>query len=307
MPRALWSGSLSFGLVNVPVALVPATRDVDLHFRQIHAKDGSPVEIRRFCEQEDREIPYDELAHGFERDDGALVVLSDDELASVAPERTRTIEVQAFVDLAAVDPVFFDAHYLVAPIGAGEGPRRAYRLLLEVMRRTERAALARFVLRTREHLALVRVRDELLVLTTMVFADEVRDPEGIAPGGKVAKAQLEHAAQLVEALSADWDPSRYEDRHRARLRDVVERKKQGKRITMPKQEDQPAPVPDLMAALQRSLEAARKGGGKGEKRAADGDDLESLSKDELYERAQKADVPGRSSMSKDELVSALRD
>ncbi len=257
MARALWSGSLSFGLVNVPVALITATKDVDLRFRQIHAEDGSLVETRRFCAEEDREIPYDELAHAYERDDGELVLLTDDELASVAPERTRTIEVQAFVDLAAVDPVFFDSHYLVAPIGDGEGPRRAYRLLLEVMRRTERAALARFVLRTREHLALVRVRDELLVLTTMVFADEVRSPEGIAPDGEPEAQELEQAVQLIEALSVDWDPTRYEDRHRARLLDVVERKKQGKRITVPQEEEQPAPVADLMAALQRSLEAAR--------------------------------------------------
>jgi DNA end-binding protein Ku len=161
------------------------------------------------------------------------------------------------------------------------------------------------VLRTKEYLVIVRVRDGLLALTTMLFHDEIRPAKDIPAGGaKPKKAQLDRAVALVEALAVDWDPSQYEDRYRERLLDVIERKKKGKRISVPDDERQPAPVPDLMAALEESLKAAT-GGGNGRSASSDGDDLAGLSRDELYERAQKADVRGRSSMSKDELVEAL--
>jgi DNA end-binding protein Ku len=303
MARALWSGSLSFGLVNVPVQLFSAVRDQDLHFRQLHEKDGSPIETRRFCAEEDREVGFEDVGHGYELDDGKQVVLTDEELAAAAPRKTRTIDIEAFVDLADVDPVYFDHPYFVLPQGEAEGSRRAYQLLVEVMRSTERAALGRFVLRTKEYLVAVRVRDDLLSLTTMLFHDEIRPTKDIPGGGrKPAKERLDRAVALVEALSVDWDPSRYEDRYRERLLEVIERKKKGKRIAVPEDEPQPAPVPDLMAALERSLQQA-KGGGNGA--SADGDDLQELSREELYERAQEADVAGRSSMSKKQLVDAL--
>ncbi len=305
MARALWSGSLSFGLVNVPVQLFSAVRDLGVHFNQLHEKDGAPIETHRFCADEDREVPYEEIGHGYEPDDGEQVVLTDEELALAAPRKTRTIDIEAFVDLADVDPIYFDHPYFLLPAGEGEGSKRAYQLLLEVMRRSERAALGRFVLRTKEYLVIVRVRDGLLALTTMLFHDEIRPAKDIPTGGaKPKKAQLDRAVALVEALAEDWDPSRYEDRYRARLLEVIERKKKGKRITVPDDERQPAPVPDLMAALEESLKAA-KGGGNGRGAPSGGDDRAGLSRDELYERAQKADVPGRSSMSKDELVEAL--
>jgi DNA end-binding protein Ku len=305
MARALWSGSLSFGLVNVPVQLFSAVRDLGVHFNQLHEKDGAPIETHRLCADEDREVPYEEIGHGYELDDGDQVVLTDEELALAAPRKTRTIDIESFVDLEDVDPIHFDHPYFLLPAGDGEGSKRAYQLLLEVMRRTERAALGRFVLRTKEYLVIVRVRDGLLALTTMLFHDEIRPAKDIPAGGaKPKKAQLDQAIALVEALAVDWDPSQYEDRYRERLLDVIERKKKGKRITVPDDERQPAPVPDLMAALEESLKAA-KGGGNGRGAPSGGDDLAGLSRDELYERAQKADVPGRSSMSKDELVEAL--
>jgi DNA end-binding protein Ku len=301
MARALWSGSLSFGLVNVPVQLFSAVRDLDVHFTQLHEKDGAPIETHRFCADEDREVPYEEIGHGYERDDGDQVVLTDEELALAAPRKTRTIDIESFVDLEDVDPIHFDHPYFLLPAGDGEGSKRAYQLLLEVMGRSERAALGRFVLRTKEYLVIVRVRDGLLALTTMLFHDEIRPAKDIPAGGaKPKKAQLDRAVALVEALAVDWDPSRYEDRYRERLLEVIERKKKGKRITVPDDERQPSPVPDLMAALEESLKAAKGGGDSG-----GGDDLAGLSRDELYERAQKADVSGRSSMSKDELVDAL--
>ena len=174
MPRSMWTGSLGFGLVNVPVALFSGVRDTDLHFRQLHAKDHTPVEIHRFCAEEDVEFPYEEIANGYETEDDELVVLTDAELAAAAPRKTRTIDIEAFVDLEAVDPMYLDHPYVLMPAGDSEGALRAYRLLIEVMSRTDRAALGRFVLRTKEHLALIRTRDDRLTLTTLRWHDELR-------------------------------------------------------------------------------------------------------------------------------------
>ena len=306
MPRSLWTGSVSFGLVNVPVQLVSAVRDVDLHFHQLHEEDGARVEQRRFCAEEDREVPFEEIGRAFDLD-GEQVVLTDDELASVAPRRTRTIDIASFVDLADVDPIFFDHPYFLVPAGDSEGAHRAYRLLVEVLGQTERAALGRFVLRAKEHLAILQVREDRLAITTMRFADEVRDRgevEDEVPSKKPTKGQLDTAVKLVESLAAGWDPTAYEDRYRARLQAVVDDRKKGKTVKAPEADDEPAPADDLLAALKRSLDEVRGGGGS----ASDdgGDDLEDLSKDELYERAQAEDVPGRSSMSKKELVAALK-
>lgn len=258
MARSLWSGTLSFGLVNVPVQLFSAVRDQDLHFRQLHEKDGSPIETRRVCSKEDEEVPYEEIAHGYELDDGEQVIVTDDDLAAVAPRKTKTIDISAFVDLADVDPIYFDHPYFLVPAGEAEGARRAYRLLVDAMAESDRVALGRFVLRTKEYLVAVRVRDGLLSLTTMRFHDEVRPTKGIDTGGsKPAKKQLDEAIKLVEGLTVDWDPSRYRDEYRKRLQDVVKRKKQGKRITIPEEEEQPAPATDLMAALEKSLAEVR--------------------------------------------------
>jgi DNA end-binding protein Ku len=179
MARSLWTGSLSFGLVNVPVALFSGLVDTDVHFRQLHAKDHTPVEIHRFCAEEDAEVDFDEIAHGYETDDGDLVVLTDAELATAAPRKTRTIDIEAFVDLAEVDPIYFDHPYLLMPSGETEGTLRAYRLLVELMGGAEQAALGRFVLRTKEYLALLRTVGTRLSLTTLRFHDEVRELDGV--------------------------------------------------------------------------------------------------------------------------------
>jgi DNA end-binding protein Ku len=267
MPRPLWNGSLSFGLVNVPVQLTGATRDLDLHFRQLHKKDGAPIEQRRFCSQDDVEVEWEEVGRGFELDNGKQVVLTDEELASVQPDKTRTIDVQAFIDLEDVDPIYFDNTWFLIPAGDSQGTRRAYRLLVEVMESTERAALGRFVMRTKEYLVLVRPRDGLLSLTTMRFHDEVRPTEGIAPGGrKPAKQKIEQAVAVIESLGADWEPERYTDCYRERLQRVVKQKQKGERVKAPSEPKQPKPAPDLMEALQATLErmgsSEGDGGGK---------------------------------------------
>jgi DNA end-binding protein Ku len=268
MPRPLWNGALSFGLVNVPVQLTGATRDLDLHFRQLHKKDGAPIEQRRFCSQDDAEVQWEEIGRGFELDGGKQVVLTDEELASVQPEKTRTIEVHGFVDLEDVAPLYFDHTWFLVPAGDSQGTRRAYRLLVEVMESTGRVALGRFVMRTKEYLVLVRPRDGLLSLTTMLFHDEVRSTDGIAPGGrKPSQKKIDQAVAVIESLGADWDPERYTDCYRERLKRVVRQKQKGERVKAPAEPKQPKPAPDLMEALQATLERMGSGDGKGKGKA----------------------------------------
>jgi DNA end-binding protein Ku len=264
MPRSLWTGSLSFGLVNVPVALYSGVVDTDLHFRQLHAKDHTPVEIHRFCAEEDVDVPYEEIASGYETDDGELIVLTDAELAAAAPRKTRTIDIEAFVDVEDVDPIYLDHPYVLVPAGDSDGTLRAYRLLVEVMSRTERAALGRFVLRTKEYLVLIRERDERLTLTTLRFHDEVRPTKELpAPTkkDKPAKKEIDQAVALIEALACPWDPARYEDRYQKRLKKIVQRKRKGQTVEVPEVEKEPSPVPDLMAALEQTLSEIKSGNG----------------------------------------------
>jgi DNA end-binding protein Ku len=262
MPRSLWTGSLGFGLVNVPVAVFSGVVDASLHFRQLHAKDHTPVEIHRYCAEEDVEVPYDEIANGYETDDGELVILTDAELATAAPRKTRTIDIEAFVDLADVDPIHFDHPYVLMPAGDSEGTLRAYRLLVEVMARSERAALGRFVLRTKEHLVLIRARDERMTLTTLRFHDEVRPSKDVptpTKRDKAAKKEVDQAVALIEALACPWDPARYEDRYEKRLKKIVQRKRKGQTVEEPEREKEPPPVPDLMAALEQTLAEIKSG------------------------------------------------
>jgi DNA end-binding protein Ku len=312
MPRALWSGSISFGLVNVPVQLVSAARDLDYHFHQLHEKDKARIEQRRFCAEEDVEVGWEEIARSYELDSGKEVVISDEELASVEPRKTRTIDIEAFVDLADIDPIYFDHPYFLIPAGDSEGTVRAYGLLVEAMGRHDRVALGRFVMRTKEYLVAVRVRDAALSLTTMLFHDEVRPAGSVPTGGKKpSKPQLDQAVALIEALATDWEPENYTDCYRERLRKVIERKRKGQTIEAPRPEKEPSPVPDLMEALQRTIENVRSGDDPRAESADDGagedgdDELDGLSREELYERAQRKKVPGRTKMSKRELVEAL--
>jgi DNA end-binding protein Ku len=256
--RALWSGSLSFGLVNVPVQLFSAVRDLDYHFRQLHEKDKTPIEQRRYCSDEDVEVAWEEIAHGYDLG-GKQVIVTDDELASVQPRKTRTIDIEAFVDLADVDPISFDHPYLLVPAGDSEGTLRAYGLLVEALARSERAALGRFVMRAKEYLALVRSRDGALALTTMRFADEVRPTKPVPRGGKKkpTKKQVDGAVAVIEELSTDWDPERYDDCYRARLRRVIDAKRKRRKIEVPEPSRQPSPAADLMEALERTLDEVR--------------------------------------------------
>jgi DNA end-binding protein Ku len=258
--RSIWNGSLSFGLVNVPVALFSAVRDEGVHFRQLHEKDGAPIDTRRYCSDEDVEVPWEEIVHGYEVSKGKWVTLSDEELASAEPRKTRTIDIEEFVDLAEVDPIYFDHPYFLVPPDS-EGAARAYRLLVEVMEGSDKAAIGRFVLRTKEYLVALRVRDGALTLTTMLFHDEVRPTKGIAPSKAKktapAKEELDQAVALIEALTTEFDPSSYRDRHRERLLKIIRDKKKGRKIKLPEPDGEPEAIPDLMAALEESLAKAK--------------------------------------------------
>jgi DNA end-binding protein Ku len=270
MPRSLWSGSLSFGLVNVPVALVSAVQDKDVHFNQLDEKTGARLHVERYCKEEDVAIPYEEVASGYPASKGdGYVMLTDLELEAAQPEKTRTIDISEFVDLPDIDPIFFDHPYFLLPKSEGEGALRAYKLLVGVMEQTDRVALGTFVMRTKEYLVALRVQGGLLQLVTMKFADEIRSTDDLQnlPTKKhqPSKAEVDHAVALIEELSEDWDPEKYKDRHRDRLRRIIRDKQKGKTIKAPSEPEVPAAVPDLMAALRESLEAARDGDGDGDK------------------------------------------
>ena len=270
MPRSLWTGSLSFGLVNVPVAMVTAVRDRDLHFTQIHEKDGAPIEVHRVCEKEDVEVPYEEVTHGYDCEDGTQVIVSDLELEALEPRRTRTIDIERFVDLDDVDPIYFDHAYFLVPASDDDGAKRAYRLLTEVMSRTDRAALGQFVMRAKEYLAIVRARDGVLTLTTMLFADEVRPTKDVdaatQKSHKPTPKQVNAAVAVIEELSIQWDPERYRDEYRKRLQAIVRRKRKGDTITAPAETKAPTPAPDLMDALERTLQEMTGNGGSAKKK-----------------------------------------
>ena len=206
MPRPLWTGSLNFGLVNVPVRLTSAVRDLDLHFRQLHEKDHQPLETRRVCSEEGKEVDYEEVGNAYDLD-GEQVILTDEELSAADPKKTRTIEIESFVNLDEIDPIYYDHPYYLMPAGETDGTVRAYRLLTEVMAKTDRVALGRFVMRTKEYLVAIRTREQALTLSTMRFHDEVRPTKAIGGvTGRTAKKELDGAVKLIEALSVEWDP-----------------------------------------------------------------------------------------------------
>ena len=274
MPRSIWTGSLSFGLVNVPVSLYSAVRDEGVHFRQLHEKDGAPIDTRRFCSEEDVEVPWEEIVSGYEVKKGKWVTLTDEELAAAEPRKTKTIDIEEFADLEEIDPIYFDHPYFLVP-PEGEGAARAYRLLVEVMERSDKAAIGRFVMRTKEYLVALRVRDRALTLTTMLFHDEVRPTTGIEPSKAKktapAKKEVDQAVALIDAMTTKFDPARYEDRHRKRLLAIIRDKKKGRKIKAPERQDEPKAAPDLMAALEESLAAAKKrqrGGSRSKSKAA---------------------------------------
>jgi DNA end-binding protein Ku len=302
----MWNGSIGFGLVNVPVELVTATRDMDYHFRELHETDVSPVKHQRVCSEECEPVEWDEVGRGFELDNGDLVVLTEDELRSVEPEKNRTIEIESFAGLDEIDPIRFNRGYFLVPRDDSKGTVRAYSLLVRAMADARLAALGRFVMRTREYLAAIRELDGALTLSTMYFPDEIRSFDQVPSAeAEVTQSAVDDAIAVIGDRKVDWDPAAWEDCYRERLKRVIDEKRRGGTVSPPDavSAEELEPVPDLMAALKRTLEKSGKRRGRGRDR--DEPPLTALSRSELYERAKERRIKGRSSMSKEELVQAL--
>jgi DNA end-binding protein Ku len=257
MARSIWNGTIAFGLMTVPVKLHTATESKTVSFREVHLDDGAPIEHRRFCSKEDKEVPYKDVVKGYEVGEDRYVVLDKDEIAAAAGDGAHRIDVEHFVDASEIDPIFFDRTYY---LGAGDDGAGPYRVLHDALERTGRAGIGRFTFHDREYLTAVRARDGVLVLHTLRFADEIVPGEDIevpSPGRGPGEREVKMAGALVDTLHAKFRPEDYEDEYRAAVHAVVERKRKGEEIVP---EDEPAAddSDDLMAALQASLD-----GGKG--------------------------------------------
>jgi DNA end-binding protein Ku len=270
--RTSWNGSLSFGLVSIPIGLAPATkpaaRQSDVSFRLLHRECQTPIKQKRWCPVHDREVTQDEIVRGFEVTKGQFVIVEDADLEAIERhDDSRSIEITRFVEQDSVDPIFFDRTYFLVP-EAGAAQRRPYVLLLEAMSQTGTAALGRFVRAGRESLCLVRAKEDALVLETLFLAEDVHSSAEISEAvesTEVKDSELELARQVIESLSAEFEPSVLTSEYRRDLRALLEAKLQGVEIEVPEPEEEKAPVIDLMAALKASV-AAAKGGGE-EKRA----------------------------------------
>ena len=267
MPRSIWSGAISFGLVNVPVKLYSAVSRKTVRFHQLNKETGHRIQQKRVDPVSGDEVAYEDIVKGYELTRDRYVVLTPEELDALDPERTRTIDIEDFVDLADIDPVYYDhPYYLVPDKGAG----KAYALLLDAMRESGKVAIARVVLRSKEQLVAIRpAPGDVLMMETKVFADEVVPADAIEDLPeegelKTSDRELRMARQLIDSLSTDFEPERYHDEYREKVLDLIERKAQGEEIAVQPEAPQPAKVPDLMAALEASLAAVKSSDGDGD-------------------------------------------
>jgi len=259
-PRAIWSGSISFGLVNVPVKLYSAVKQKDVHFNQLEESTGAHIKYKRVSEKTGKEVDYEKIVKGYEVAKGKYVTVSPEELQSVAPDKTRTVDIEDFVELADIDPIYYEKTYYLAP--DGEGAAKAYGLLLKAMETQERVAIGRFVMRTKEYLCAIRPYDGILALETMYFPDEVvskKDVPGIPERrSSVGEKELKIATSLIDSLTTEFKPKAYKDTYREAVLDLIDKKAKGEDIVMPEETEQKAEVVDLLAALEASVEAAKK-------------------------------------------------
>ncbi|MFF9277049.1 non-homologous end joining protein Ku [Streptomyces griseosporeus] len=350
MARAIWTGVITFGLVTVPVGLYTATEDHTVHFHQLQRGTSDRIRSRRVNERTGDEVDTGDIVKGYEIDQGQYVVVEPDELDEIAPGRSRTIDITDFVSLDRIEPVYFDRTYYIAP--RGKEYTKVYELLRTALAEANKVGIATFVMRNKQYLTALRAEDKVLVLQTLHWADEVRDPRQELPelpSGRAGRGkQLDMALQLIDALSTDWEPSRYHDTYQEKVRELVRAKAEGREIAVADEAPEATNVIDLMKVLEGSIQAARSGRGGSEPDAEGRDEaprkaaarssaggksakpparkappkkagaarartrdtggtkeLQKLSKAELYQRATDEDLPGRSKMSRDELVHAL--
>jgi DNA end-binding protein Ku len=260
MPRSIWTGAISFGMVTVPVKLYSALNRKSVRFHQLSGKTGVRIAQKRVDPQSGEEVPYEDIVKGYEIAPDRYVVIEPGELETLQPKKTKTIEIEDFVELSQIDPVYYDHPYYLAP---GAGGAKPYRLLLDAMAETGKVAIARVVIRSKEQLVALRPMGDVLGMATMIFADEILPPERVdeiaeAREVKTTKRELDIAKQLVDSLAGEFQPEKYSDTYRAEVLAMIERKAQGEEISVqPPPEELTAPAPDLMSALKASLDAVR--------------------------------------------------
>ncbi len=255
----MWSGSISFGLVNVPVKLFTAARSKDIAFNQLHAADGARIQMRRVCSEDGQEVPYGDIVKGYEVSPDRYVVISPDELDALAPEVTKGIDIEEFVDLADIDPVYYENSYYLTP---DKGGAKAYALLHQAMQEAGKVAIGRVVLRSKQYVVALRAAGGALCLSTLYFADEVLDAESLEAlptEVKFEKRELAMAQQLIGALAEKFDPTKFHDAYRAKVLELIERKAEGEEIVLQPRAEPAPKVVDLMAALEASIASARGG------------------------------------------------
>jgi DNA end-binding protein Ku len=256
MPKSIWNGTVTFGMVHVPVKLYSATESKTVHFQEVHVRDGAKIEHRRICPKEDREVPYKQIVNGYEVSAGKYVVLEKDEVKAAAGNRGKVIELEEFVRAEDIDPVFYDRTYYVG----SRDEKDAFRLLYEALRKTERAGIGRFTFHDREYLVALRASEDVLILHTLRFHDEVVSGDELeidTSGRKPSSREIQMAGQLVNSMGEDFDAGAYEDTYREAVLELIKHKAKGEEIDLAAQEE-PAHGEDLMAALEASLAGSRR-------------------------------------------------
>lgn len=268
MARPLWKGSINFGLISIPVKMYKAASPKDLHFRELHDTDGVPLKQKRVCPADGKEVDYEHVVKGYELSRDRFIVLKPEEIEALEQHMPHSIDIESFVELSKIDPVFYKQSYYLVP---DRGSTKAYALLLAAMKETNRAAVARFVLRMKEHIAAFRPAGKALALSTLYYIDEVTSQEELEDLPKDVSAdqrELKVAVQIIDSLTEEFNPGKYRNLYRDRLLELIEAKAQGQTLKAPKPSKKPAEVVDLMAALQASLKAAGKKPQEKEKPAA---------------------------------------
>ncbi|HEY4824608.1 MAG TPA: Ku protein [Solirubrobacteraceae bacterium] len=261
MARAIWTGAISFGLVNVPVKLYSATSPKTVRFHQLSSKTGNRIKQKRVDPQTGDEVAFEDIVKGYELSPDRYVLIEPEELDALDPKATKTIDIEEFVDLDEIDPIYYDHSYYLAPTTGGA---KAYRLLLDAMRQAGKVGIGRVVIRSKQQLCALRPTGDVMTMSTMLFGDEVLTPDRIDELEAVGEAEasereLTMAQQLIDSLSAEFDPGKFRDEYRERVIDLIERKAAGEEIAVQPQAEEEAPAPDLMAALEASLAEVRSG------------------------------------------------
>jgi DNA end-binding protein Ku len=302
MARAIWTGAISFGLVNVPVKLYSATSPKSVRFHQLSKKTGTRIRQKRVDPSTGDEVAYEDIVKGYELSPDRYVIVDTDELEALDPKVTKTIDIEEFVDLQEIDPIYFDHSYYLAPT---QGGAKAYRLLLDAMREAGKVGIGRVVLRSKQQLCALRPSGDVMTMSTMLFGDEVLPPDRIdeldAVGeAEATKRELAMAQQLIDSLSSGFDPTKFHDEYRERVLDLIERKAAGEEIAVQPQAEEEAPAPDLMAALEASLAEVHSGDSDApaKKPAAKSRKASSAAKDGSGSSSRAKDGSGSSSRAK---------